>query len=319
MKEHFYQSETISDEAIKELIQKSDHPAMIRFVIMYSLFVGFGIWVVYSWGGGSIWQQLVSVLGFGIIHCSLFACEHETVHATAFKSRTLNKIAAFLCGIGQIYPPSVFKELHYAHHRHTHEPGLDPEISFGGKPIPSVISNPPMYLSWLTGFPLFFAKFLFTIVGVLRVPEFLRKALFPFIRPAVKGRIFVEAWVIFIIYASFVYLAIYVNAGFWGLFVGQVVGHCILAVYLVPEHNGLPHEGTILEKTRSVNTTSIVKLVMWNMPYHAEHHAYPAVPFHALPDLNKVMAEDLIHNKEGHTAVHLKVMKHTVSGSEFEV
>ena len=283
MKEHFYQSETISDEAIKELIQKSDHPAMIRFVIMYSLFVGFGIWVVYSWGGGSIWQQLVSVLGFGIIH-----------------------------GIGQIYPPSVFKELHYAHHRHTHEPGLDPEISFGGKPIPSVISNPPMYLSWLTGFPLFFAKFLFTIVGVLRVPEFLRKALFPFIRPAVKGRIFVEAWVIFIIYAFFVYLAIYVNAGFWGLFVGQVVGHCILAVYLVPEHNGLPHEGTILEKTRSVNTTSIVKLIMWNI-------AYPAVPFHALPDLNKVMAEDLIHNKEGHTAVHLKVMKHTVSGSEFEV
>jgi fatty acid desaturase len=233
MKEHFYQSETISDEAIMELIQKS--------------------------------------------------------------------------GIGQIYPPSVFKELHYAHHRHTHEPGLDPEISFGGKPIPSVISNPPMYLSWLTGFPLFFAKFLFTIVGVLRVPEFLRKALFPFIRPAVKGRIFVEAWVIFIIYAFFVYLAIYVNAGFWGLFVGQVVGHCILAVYLVPEHNGLPHEGTILEKTRSVNTTSIVKLIMWNMPYHA------------LPDLNKVMAEDLIHNKEGHTAVHLKVMKHTVSGSEFEV
>jgi len=28
-----------------------------------------------------------------------------------------------------------------------------------------------------------------------------------------------------------------------------------------------------------------VLYLFWNMPYHAEHHMLPAVPFHALPGL----------------------------------
>ena len=33
-------------------------------------------------------------------------------------------------------------------------------------------------------------------------------------------------------------------------------------------------------------TWRLVHFFAWNMPYHAEHHAYPAVPFHALPRLH---------------------------------
>lgn len=31
---------------------------------------------------------------------------------------------------------------------------------------------------------------------------------------------------------------------------------------------------------RATLTLSLVRLFAWNMPYHAEHHTYPAVPFH---------------------------------------
>ena len=31
----------------------------------------------------------------------------------------------------------------------------------------------------------------------------------------------------------------------------------------------------------------------WNMPYHAEHHAFPAVPFHNLPAVNRLIAPRL--------------------------
>lgn len=27
----------------------------------------------------------------------------------------------------------------------------------------------------------------------------------------------------------------------------------------------------------------------WNMPYHAEHHAWPSVPFHFLPFVHKLL------------------------------
>jgi fatty acid desaturase len=71
----------------------------------------------------------------------------------------------------------------------------------------------------------------------------------------------------------------------------------------------LPHDGNILEKTRSMDTNPGIKLVMWNMPYHAEHHAYPAVPFHALPDLHQQIEYELKHSTEGYSRFHLQVLK----------
>ncbi|HAA15201.1 MAG TPA: fatty acid desaturase, partial [Cytophagales bacterium] len=75
------------------------------------------------------------------------------------------------------------------------------------------------------------------------------------------------------VYVGVGILAVGVNPGFWSLFIGQTVGHMMLASYLVMEHNGLPHEGSILEKTRTIRVPKWVRLLMWNMPYHAEHHA----------------------------------------------
>ena len=48
---------------------------------------------------------------------------------------------------------------------------------------------------------------------------------------------------------------------------------------------------------------------MWNMPYHAEHHAYPGVPFHALPKLHKGIFNELAHKEEGYIDFHLKVIQ----------
>ena len=43
---------------------------------------------------------------------------------------------------------------------------------------------------------------------------------------------------------------------------------------------------------------------MWNMPYHTEHHMYPAVPFHALAKLNRLMSPDLKVVADSYGAVH---------------
>jgi fatty acid desaturase len=49
------------------------------------------------------------------------------------------------------------------------------------------------------------------------------------------------------------------------------------------------------------------------MPYHAEHHAYPAVPFHALPALHTELREELRNRDLGYSAFHLKVLSRQIT------
>ena len=51
----------------------------------------------------------------------------------------------------------------------------------------------------------------------------------------------------------------------------------------------------------------------WNMPYHAEHHAYPAVPFHALRRLNALLATHIVHTEQGYPAATAAVVRHLLT------
>lgn len=308
MQASFHSSEKIDKKAMQACIQKQDAPAILRFIVLYGLFIAAFVSVILCWNY-SLLYVIMSQVFFGLIFCSLFACEHETVHNTAFKTLWLNKAAAFMAGLGSLYASTMFRELHFMHHRHTHVPGKDPEISIGNMPVPSVISNPPMYLSWLSGFPLLLFKIGMLINGAIGMPEFIRKNVYPYVDPKVRRKLMLESIIILAVHLLFLYIALYVNAAFWAIFIGQVSGHCCLAFYTAAEHNGLPHEGTIFEKTRSVRANKLVKFVMWNMPYHAEHHAYPAVPFHQLPQLHQLLDKEIVHSEDSHLVFHRKSIK----------
>lgn len=308
MDEHFHSSKKLPEDILKKLMQKNDQNALIRFLVMYILFLATCIWVVFSWSGHR-WQLILSQLCFGILSCSMFAALHETAHNTAFKSRRLNQLAAWLAGLAHLYPATIFRELHFTHHRHTHVPGLDPEISLGNRPMPSVIRNLPSYISWLTGLPLLLFKLFMLFFGAIGMPEVIRKKLYPFIRPEVRLKLAMESMFVLLFHLGLLLLALFVDPGFWGLFTGQVIGHCMLAGYLTPEHNGLPHEGNVLNRTRSIRSSSLVKFLMWNMPYHAEHHAYPSIPLHALSLLHEEMKGELVHKDDGHLEFNSKVFR----------
>lgn len=312
MQEKFHQSKKLSKTKLHQLMQRSDQPAIRRYVLQWLLFIGMSVVVVLTWNG-PLWQVILAQLAFGILCCSMFASLHEAGHGTAFKSKNLNKIAGTLSGIAHLYPLSIFKELHFTHHRHTHIPGLDPEISIGDQPMPEILTNPPFYLGFLTGLPFLSFKLTFMLIGILGTPEFIRKRIMSYVRPKMRTSIAIDSALTLSVQLGILWMAIYVHNGFWGLLVGQVVGHCLLSSHLVMEHHGLPHEGDILEKTRSIRTNKFVNLVMWNMPYHAEHHAYPAVPFHALPLLHEEIKTELKHKDEGHPDFHFKTLRNFVS------
>ena len=65
-----------------------------------------------------------------------------------------------------------------------------------------------------------------------------------------------------------------------------------------------------LENTRTTLTLALVRLVAWNMPYHVEHHSYPAVPFHALPGLYESVRGRIENLEPGYIAATVKVKPH---------
>ena len=308
MQEKFHKSNLIDKVQLRSLMTRTDNPALSRFVCCFTLFLLTGGWIVWSWDKGWLLLMMAHFV-FGLFCCSMFATLHESGHGTAFKSKKLNRLVATIAGIAHIYPSHIFRELHFAHHRYTHIPGKDPEISIGDQPGPPILTNPPIYLAFLTGIPFLFFKISLILLGAIGTPEIIRKKFTQYIRPKMRTQIAIECGFVILIYGGLIYLALYVNPGFWGLFTGQVVGHGLLSTYLVMEHNGLPHEGNILDRTRSIRTNKVVNYLLWNMPYHAEHHAYPAVPFHALPLLHEEIREELVHKEDGLSILHYDAIK----------
>jgi fatty acid desaturase len=48
---------------------------------------------------------------------------------------------------------------------------------------------------------------------------------------------------------------------------------------------------------------------MWNMPFHAEHHLYPSIPFHALPRAHARIRARLTHLDEGYIKVNRDIRR----------
>ena len=76
----------------------------------------------------------------------------------------------------------------------------------------------------------------------------------------------------------------------WVWLLPVVLGQPMLRLYLLAEHTGCPMVPEMLENSRTVHTNAVVRFLAWNMPYHAEHHAYAAIPFHALPRAHAALA-----------------------------
>ena len=91
---------------------------------------------------------------------------------------------------------------------------------------------------------------------------------------------------------------------FWCWLVPILLGQPFLRLYLLAEHGRCPPVADMFENTRTTYTGAVVRFLAWNMPYHAEHHTYPAVPFWKLPHLNSLIREHLKSTSPGYVAFH---------------
>lgn len=320
MQEQFHESSRLPTASLKLLLARTNGESLARFAIQYSLLVISAVIIVIDPAATShsyVWRAIAGFV-FGLMVMSMFALGHETVHRSAFKSSTMNEVVCWLTCLPIYYVPEIFRQFHFAHHRHTHQPGLDPEISMGGKPIASVTSSVPLYLLWLTGLPVLFYKVAVMVAASFGHGRLAWQLLMPYVPERAKRRVRWESRAALCFHLGYVYAAWQWLPGLWNLLWAQWLGHAMLAVYLTTEHNGLPHAGSAIDRTRTMLTNRMIKFLMWNMPYHAEHHAYPAVPWHALPDLHKQIQAELKHTESSYVRFHGRVLSHVSHGKAFQ-
>lgn len=233
---------------------------------------------------------LLALIPQGILLVFLFTALHETIHQTAFHSRRLNDAVAFFCGFLIFLPPSYFRYFHFAHHRHTHDPDRDPELA---TPKPDKFAA---YLWSMTGLPELVNR------PKIIVKNAIQESCEDFVPPKGKAKVQREA---------LLFCALYALVALLGLVFGWqhiimlwllplVVGGPFLRAYLLAEHALCPNVSNMLQNTRTTFTNRIVRFVAWNMPYHIEHHAYPAVPFHKLPEFHTIAKEHLGVTADGY-------------------
>ncbi|MBI1775236.1 MAG: fatty acid desaturase [Proteobacteria bacterium] len=250
---------------------------------------------------GLVWLALGSVLVVpaivleGILLVFLFCPLHETIHRTAFASHWLNDGVAFLAGALLLLPPEYFRQFHFAHHRFTQDQTSDPELT---TPKPATLWA---YLWHVTGLPYWWSGLRTTLKHAVtgRVEE-------AFVAPAKARRVIREARLLWACYLALAAVSILIGSEavllIWIL--PALAGQPFLRLYLLAEHMGCPETADMLANSRTTSTNALLRWLAWNMPYHGEHHAYPSVPFHALPALNGLIGDHVQTRASGYIAVH---------------
>ncbi|WP_119458437.1 fatty acid desaturase family protein [Rhodospirillaceae bacterium SYSU D60014] len=296
MDEVVYHQARIDRAKLRALAVRSDRRGLLQLAGHGAALAGTACLLGYALGS---WWVVPAIVLHGIVLTFLFAPLHEAVHRTAFGSRWLNDAVAWVCGALLVLPPDYFRYFHFAHHRHTQDPARDPELA---SPKPATFGG---WLLHVSGLPFWRAQVGGLIRRALgRTPE-------PFLPPRAAARVVREARLLLAIYAGIATVAAVSGSTapliYW--IVPALVGQPFLRLFLLAEHTGCPLSADMLANTRTTLTTGIVRFFTWNMPFHAEHHAFPALPFHALPAAHREVRLDLKVIAPGYLAVNREILR----------
>jgi fatty acid desaturase len=280
---------------LRELSARSNRLGAARTLSHYAAIAVTGAligWIVSRYG--VLWTlPLLAVQG--VLVAFLFMAVHETAHKTAFESRGLNlvvgNLSSFIIGL----PYEYYCLFHWEHHRHTQDPERDPELIVG--PMPRSETQLAIAFSGLK-----------QVAGRLQLMS--RHALsgnvtVPWVpaskRPTIvrEARCYLAGYAVLLLGSIALHSAMLLWVWVLPLFLGQMV----LRPYLYAEHTGCDSTRSAFQNTRTTMTTQLVHWLAWNMPYHVEHHAYPSVPFHALPKLNRIVDGEIVYRGRGYLAV----------------
>lgn len=274
----------LTPEARASLTRRENRPGLLHLAGHLGAIAATGSVIVLQ---APLWWLLLPIHGMLIVF--LFTLQHECTHRTPFASDRLCDITGHAIGALILNPFSWFRPFHFAHHRHTNQPG-DPELD--GPPI----VTRAQWLQHVSGLPYWRAQsaLLLRLATGREAP--------PWLPARARAAARIEARLLLTLYALAAASLVLSPLVLWLWLLPLLLGQPALRVYLLAEHGDCPRVADMLENTRTTFTSRAVRFLAWNMPYHAEHHLAPQVPFHRLPVLHALIRARLKTTAPGYAA-----------------
>ena len=247
----------------------------------------------YLWGNYPNYLLLAipALIIYGFSLAAMFAPMHECVHRTAFANHRLNDIVAWLAGLLSFYNSTFYRRYHKWHHRYTLIPDKDPELT-DLKP-----TNVWEYLLVISGLLWWWGKLeTYFRIATGQLEDY------PYIAETARDEVIRSVRLQMAVYVCAIALSIAFQQPWFLVYwlLPLAVGQPILRMILLAEHTGCTNDANYLTNTRTTVTIAPIRFLMWNMPFHAEHHLYASIPFHALPDAHIKLSPHFTYIESGY-------------------
>jgi fatty acid desaturase len=291
----------IPRKRMKELMQRSDGPAIRDTLIWFAAFLVTGGLAVWFYPG---WASVPFFLAYGVLYGSSTDSRwHECGHGTAFKTRWMNVAVYQIACFGIFRNPAAWRWSHARHHTDTIIVGRDPEIA---------IMRPTVILRTIL---LFFAVpqtieavRLMLVYASGRVPEDQQT----YIPEMERGAVIRVARIWILIHAAIIAAALWFQSWLPVLLFGPLptmYGAWLHVVTGLTQHGGLAEDALDHRlNSRTVLMNPLLRFLYWNMNYHIEHHMFPMVPYHALPALHEECKPWFPKPKSGIVAAYAEII-----------
>ena len=282
---------------IRSLSQRTDLHGFLRMGTHLAVIAGTGTLVWFALSNPYLLIPVMIMHGFAIV--TMFAPMHECVHRTAFATPMLNEVFGWIAGLLSFYNFTYYRYYHTWHHRYTQDTERDPELM---SPKPRNLFE---YLIEISGLSFW----------LFRPMTFARLALgqtqqYPFVPETARRKIAVSASLQLAAYVAAIGAIALGNTSVLYFFVLPVIlGQPLLRAILLAEHTGCSDDENGLTNTRTTLTSFPVRLLMWDMSFHTEHHLYPSIPFHQLPRAHVEIQDKLLYLEPNYVAANRTIIR----------
>ncbi len=295
-------------KALKALMRRSDGPGLRYLAGWLALLLVSGGLVWLSLG---TWWLVPAILVYAVcLTVPVYALSHECAHGTAFRSRALNEAVFWVTSLIYFEEPLHRRYAHASHHTHTWIVGSDAQMS--ATPLPLTLWG---WIEEVLAFRLFWQQ----------ARMFVEHSLGRF--SSTVRRVTPESDLTRMMWSTRACLAAYVGFGLASYFAGwvwpifllvipRVIGGPAMNLFILMQHVEMQaNQSSIVASTRSFRTNAVLRFLYFNMNYHIEHHLYPTVPFHALPELSAELEAQLPKPDPGFLRTNVEVLKIVVRRS----
>ncbi|MCQ3806019.1 MAG: fatty acid desaturase [Acidimicrobiia bacterium] len=277
---------TLPRETLTRLSRRTDGEALRRIAAYFALLGGLGALSVLLWVRGSWW--FLAIYG---AYCFVWsfsnATGHEACHYTPFRQLWLNNALLYTNSWMQNWEPVTVRWVHARHHTYTSMVGDDAEYLLPNPIKRRDLANLVLGTNHFWNYNKELAQLAFK-----RPNDSIREAV-PEDDLPLTAR---NARVFLVLYATVIgsCLVLWTPLPAVMLMLPRVVGEPMHGVLRALQHGGLETEAADHRRTtRSMCVSRPLQWLYCNMNFHIEHHMYPMVPFHALPELHTEIKDQL--------------------------